>query len=73
MDPSLNVKKDQVIITEEEFQRKKEQLLNLGKKETYQIELSGYDEVQAFGMAFGLLGERERPKKIFMNQLTLII
>ena len=65
VDPSLNVKKDQVIITEEEFQRKKEQLLNLGKKETYQIEESGYDEVQAFGMAFGLLGERERPKEDF--------
>ena len=55
----------QSIITEEEFQRKKEQLLNLGKKETYQIELSGYDEVQAFGMAFGLIGERERPKEDF--------
>ncbi len=65
MDPGLNVKKDQVIITEEEFQRKKEQLLNLGKKETYQIELSGYDEVQAFGMAFGILGERETPKEDF--------
>ena len=65
VDPDLNVKKDQVIITEEEFQRKKEQLLNLGKKETYQIELSGYDEVQAFGMAFGLIGERERPKEDF--------
>jgi len=65
VDPELNVKKDQVIITEEEFQRKKEQLLNLGKKETYQIEESGYDEVQAFGMAFGLIGERERPKEDF--------
>ena len=72
MDPGLNVKKDQVIITEEEFQRKEEefqrklqQLLNLGKKETYQIGLSGYDEVQAFGMAFGLMGERERPKEDF--------
>jgi len=72
VDLGLNVKKDQVIITEEEFQRKeeefqrkKEQLLNLGKKETYQIELSGYDEVQAFGMAFGLIGERERPKEDF--------
>ena len=72
VDPDLNEKKDQVIITEEEFQRKeeefqrkKEQLLNLGKKETYQIELSGYDEVQAFGMAFGLIGERERPKEDF--------
>ena len=72
VDSGLNVKKDQVIITEEEFQRKeeefqrkKEQLLNLGKKETYQIELSGYDEVQAFGMAFGLIGERERPKEDF--------
>ena len=72
MDPGFNVKKDQVIITEEEFQRKEEesqrklqQLLNLGKKETYQIGLSGYDEVQAFGMAFGLMGERERPKEDF--------
>ena len=65
VDSGLNLKKDQVIITEEELQRKKEQLLNLGKKETYQIELSGYDEVQAFGMAFGLLGERERPKEDF--------
>ena len=65
VDPDLNVKKDQGIITEEEFQRKKEQLLNLGKNETYQIEESGYDEVQAFGMAFGLIGERERPKEDF--------
>ena len=65
VDPSLNVKKDQVIITEEEFQRKKEQLLNLGKEETYQIGFSGYDEVQAYGMAFGLIGERERPKEDF--------
>ena len=65
VDPDLNVKKDQVIITEEEFQRKKEQLLNLGKEETYQIGFSGYDEVQAFGMAFGLIGERERPKEDF--------
>ena len=62
VDPGLNVKKDQVIITEEEFQRKeeefqrkKEQLLNLGKKETYQIGLSGYDEVQAFCYAFRFL------------------
>ena len=72
VDPGLNVKKDQVIITEEEFQRKeeefqrkKEQLLNLGKEETYQIGFSGYDEVQAYGMAFGLIGERERPKEDF--------
>ena len=65
VDPDLNVKKDQVIITEEEFQRKKEQLINLGKEETYQIGFSGYDEVQAFGMAFGLIGERERPKEDF--------
>jgi len=65
VDPGLNVKKDQVIITEEEFQRKKEQLLNLGKKESYQIKESGYDEVQAFAMAFGILGERETPKEDF--------
>ena len=65
VDSGLDVKKDQVIITEEEFQRKKEQLLNLGKKETYQIEESGYDEVQAFAMAFGILGERETPKEDF--------
>ena len=65
VDSGLNVKKDQVIITEEEFQRKKEQLLNLGKKETYQIKESGYDEVQAFAMAFGILGERETPKEDF--------
>ena len=67
VDPSLNVKKDQVIITEEEFQRKKEQLLNLGKEETYQIGFSGYDEVQAYGMAFGIIGERERPKEDFFE------
>ena len=70
VDPSLNVKKDQVIITEEEFQRKKEQLLNLGKEETYQIGFSGYDEVQAFGMAFGLIGERERPKEDFHESIN---
>ena len=35
------------------------------KEETYQIGFSGYDEVQAYGMAFGLIGERERPKEDF--------
>ena len=61
VDLSLNVKKDQVIITEEEFQRKKEQLLNLGKEETYQIGFSGYDEVQAFGYAFSFLNDGKIP------------
>ena len=61
VDPSLNVEKDQVIITEEEFQRKKEQLLNLGKEETYQIGFSGYDEVQAFGYAFSFLNDGKIP------------
>ena len=44
VDPGLNVKKEKVIINEEEFQPKKKELLDLGK-ETYQIEESGYDEV----------------------------
>ncbi len=61
VDSGLNVKKDQVIITEEEFQRNLEQLLNLGKKETYQIELSGYDEVQAFCYAFSFLNDGKIP------------
>ena len=68
MDPGLNVKKDQVIITEEEFQRKeeefqrkKEQLLNLGKKETYQIEHSYYDEVQAFYYGLRFLNDGKEP------------
>ena len=34
-------------------------------KETYRIDLSGYDEVQAFAVAFGVLGERESPKEDF--------
>ena len=34
-------------------------------KETYQIKESGYDEVQAFGVAFGILGERKTPKEDF--------
>ena len=62
MDPGLNVKKDQVIITEEEYQRKLEQLLNLGKKETYQIGLSGYDEVQAFYYALRFLNDGKEPE-----------
>ena len=61
VDPGLNVKKDQVIITEEEYQRKLEQLLNLGKKETYQIGLSGYDEVQAFYYALRFLNDGKEP------------
>ena len=60
----LNVKKEKVIITEDEFQPKKKELLDLGK-DTYQIEESGYDEVQAFAMAFGILGERKTPKEDF--------
>ena len=64
VNPDLNVKKEKVIITEDEFQPKKKELLDLGK-ETYQIEESGYDEVQAFAMAFGILGERETPKDDF--------
>jgi len=65
VDLGLNVKKDQVLITEEEFQYKKKQLLDLGKKDTYQIKESGYDEVQAYAVAFGILGERETPKEDF--------
>ena len=34
-------------------------------KETYRIDLSGHDEVTAFATAFGILGERERPKEDF--------
>ena len=74
VDPDLNVKKDQYIITEEEFQRKKEQLLNLGKEETYQIGFSGYDEVQAFGYAFSFLNDGKIPDPDdFVYQITLII
>ena len=34
-------------------------------KETYRIEKYWHDEVTAFGMAFGILGERETPKEDF--------
>ena len=60
MDPDLNVKKDQVIITEEEFQPEKKQFLDLGKV-TYQIGESGYDEVQAFAYAFSFLNDGKIP------------
>ena len=60
VDPDLNVKKDQAIITQEEFQPEKKQFLDLGK-ETYQIGESGYDEVQAFGYAFSFLNDGKIP------------
>ena len=34
-------------------------------EETYRIEEYWHDEVTAFGTAFGILGERERPKEDF--------
>ena len=60
VDPDLNVKKDQLIITEEEFQPEKKQFLDLGKV-TYQIGESGYDEVQAFAYAFSFLNDGKIP------------
>ncbi len=56
VDLDLNVKKASVIITEEEFQPKKKQLLDLGK-ETYQIKEYVHDEVIAFASAFSFLKE----------------
>ena len=58
VDPDLNEKKDQVIITEEEFQPKKKQFLDLGK-ETYQITDYVHDEVVAFCGAMNPKGKLE--------------
>ena len=60
VDSGLNVKKDKVIITEEEFHPEKKQFLDIGKK-TYQIGESGYDEVQAFAYAFSFLNDGKIP------------
>ena len=56
VDPDLNEKKDQVIITEEEFQPKKKQLLDF-EKETYQIQDYLNDEVIAFAGVFSIKGK----------------